>query len=118
MYHLCNCGERNIGVGRIIFPAVILHGTFDATLMCVNTYIGSLYNRYYGKGGTDDNTTWVQPYNKLVASLIACIGILGVMVVSFGWSSYQNKMQMLRSVKIDMNRWRYERGQFNAPNFI
>jgi hypothetical protein len=31
-----HCGERNVGVGRIIFPSVILHGTFDAILMCIN----------------------------------------------------------------------------------
>jgi hypothetical protein len=97
-------------MGHIIFPTIILHGTFDAILMCINTYIGSLYNRFYDKGGTNNNT--------LVVSLTACIGILGVTAFSFGWFFYQNKMQILQLVKIDMNRWRYERGKFNVPNLI
>ena len=113
-----HCGERNIGVGRIIFPAVLLHGTFDAVLMCVNAYIDSSYDRYYNNGGTDDDATWVQPYNELVVNVIACMGILGVMSISFGWYSYQNKMQMLRLAKIDMNRSRYGRGRFNTPNLV
>ncbi len=28
-----HCRERNIGVGCIIFPAIIIHGTFNAILM-------------------------------------------------------------------------------------
>ncbi|KAL3773386.1 hypothetical protein ACHAW5_010992 [Stephanodiscus triporus] len=111
-------GERNIGVGRIIFPAVLLHGTFDAILMCVNAYIDASYDRYYANGGTDDDATWVPPYNFVVINSIAVLGILGVMAVSFGWYSYQNKLQMLRLAKIDMSRSRYGRGRFNAPNLI
>jgi hypothetical protein len=86
--------------------------------MCINVYINSLYNRYHDNSGSDDDTTWVQPYNKLVINLITCVGILGVVAVSLGLYSYQNKMQMLQLVKIDMNRSRYGRGGFNTPNLV
>jgi hypothetical protein len=111
-------GERNIGVGRIIFPAVLLHGTFDAILMCVNAYIDASYDRYYTNGGTDDDATWVQPYNELAINLIAVLGVLLVMTISFGWYSYQHKLQMLRLAKIDMNRSRYGRGGFKTPALV
>jgi hypothetical protein len=71
-------------VGRIIFPTVIFHGTFHAILMCINAYIDSSYNRYFDNGGTDDDTTCIQPYNELVVNLIACMGILEVTAVSLG----------------------------------
>ena len=29
----------HVRVGMILFPAIVLHGTFDAILMCVNAYI-------------------------------------------------------------------------------
>jgi len=111
-------GERNIGVGRIIFPAVLLHGSFDAVLMCVKCYVYASYEQYYANGGTDDDATWVEPYNALATSLTAVFGIVSVMALSFGWYTYQHKKQMLRLATYDMNRARYGRGGFNAPNIV
>jgi hypothetical protein len=111
-------GERNIGVGRIIFPAVLLHGSFDAVLMCVKCYVYASYEQYYANGGTDDDATWVEPYNALATSLTAVFGIVSVMALSSGWYTYQHKKQMLRLATYDMNRARYGRGGFNAPNIV
>lgn len=33
-------GDNSIGIGRIIFPAVLLHGTFDFVLMIIAVVIG------------------------------------------------------------------------------
>ena len=111
-------GSKNMGVGRIIFPAILLHGTFDAILMCVNAYIEASWDRYYENGGGDDGNYYV-PYNALVVNLVASFGILGVMGLSFGWYTYQNRLQMLRLAVIDMDRSaRSGRGRFNAPNLV
>merc|ERR1712037_833243 len=95
-------GARNIGVGRIIFPAILLHGSFDAVLLAVNAYIESAWDRYYENGVLDDDEYFEKPYNALAVNLIAPLGIIGVMAASFGWYSYQNKSQMSRLANFDM----------------
>lgn len=114
-------GERNIGVGRIILPAILLHGTFDAILMCVNAYIEAAVDRYYANGGTDDDASYEAPYNVFLLNLIAPVGIIGVMLASFGWYSYQNKQQMSRLAEYDQrkeNRSSGRGGGFTAPNLV
>jgi len=94
-------GRRNIGIGKIIFPAVLLHGTFDAILLCANAYVGSQWNEYYESGeyyGDD-----YEPYNVLAVNLITAGGIIGVMVLGFSWYSHQNKLQMLRLAKLSVD---------------
>ena len=94
-------GRRNIGIGKIIFPAVLLHGTFDAILLCANAYVGSQWNDYYESGEYygDDH----EPYNVLAVNLITAGGIIGVMVLGFSWYSHQNKLQMLRLAKLSVD---------------
>ena len=103
-------------MGRIIFPAVLLHGTFDAILMSVNAYIEASYESYYENGGGYDAD--VVPFNAIVVNLVACLGIIGVMAVSFGWYSHQNKMQMLRLAMFDMNRAGIGLSGFHAPSIV
>ncbi|KAL9184043.1 hypothetical protein ACHAXT_002129 [Thalassiosira profunda] len=110
-------GARNIGIGRIILPAVLLHGTFDAILMCVNAYIESSWDDFYENGGYDDDN-WVVPYNAVAVNLIAAVGIISVMAVSFGWYSYQHKLQTLRLAAFDAKDKASGRGRFNAPNLV
>lgn len=111
-------GTKNMGVGRIILPAVMLHGTFDAILMCINAYIEASWEYYYENGGGGDNEDEV-PYDVLFANLVCALGIFGVMGLSFGWYSYQNKLQMKRLAIIDMDRSvRSGRGRFAAPNLV
>jgi len=113
-------GERNIGVGRIIIPAVLLHGTFDAILMCVNAFIEASWEWYYENGGTDDDETFVYPFNAVLVNSIAALGILGVMAISFGWYSYQNKLQILRLLGYEhtKSRSRSRGGSFSAPSLV
>ena len=108
-------GARNIGVGKIILPAVLLHGTFDAILMCVNAYIESAWDAYYDNGGGDDDEV---PFNVLAVNLIAGLGIISVMALSFGWYTHQNQLQMLRLAKYDAKDKSSGRGRFNAPNLV
>ena len=112
-------GERNIGIGRIIFPAVLLHGTFDAILMCANTYIESAWESYYENEGGDNDVDINEPYNVLAVNLIAPIGIIGVMFLSFMWYLHQNKLQMLRLARLDQkNKLRSNRGGFKSPDLV
>lgn len=111
-------GEKNIGVGRIVFPAVLLHGTFDAILMSINAFIEMKWDKYYedNNGNIDYNAT---PYNAVVVNLVAGFGIIGVMAASFVWYSIQNKLQMLKLRKIELkNQPKSKRGDFNAPELV
>jgi len=109
---------RNMGVGKIIFPAILLHGTFDAILMCVNAFIEASWDRYYENGGGDDDATYEAPFNVLLVNLIAAIGILGVMGLSFAWYTYQNRLQISRLSAIDVDRSVRSGRSFNAPNIV
>jgi hypothetical protein len=31
--------SNNVGVGKIVFPAIMLHGSFDSILMLINSYV-------------------------------------------------------------------------------
>ena len=109
---------RNMGVGKIIFPAILLHGTFDAILMCVNAFIEASWDSYYEDGGRDDDATYEAPFNVLLVNLIAAIGILGVMGLSFAWYTYQNRLQISRLSAIDVDRSVRSGRSFNAPNIV
>ena len=109
--------DRNVGVGRIVFPAVLLHGTFDAILMVVNSYVESKWDDFYEEN--DDYEDGFTPYNSIIVNAIAWVSIIGVMLVSFGWYSYQNRMQQLRLVTIEhKNKPRSKRGNFKSPDLV
>jgi len=86
-------GHR-IGVGRIILPAVILHGTFDAVLMGINIFIEIAWDNYLeeheGKIGED------QPYNAVVLNIVAWMSITGVMLAGIIWYFRENRKQRIR----------------------
>lgn len=109
--------ERNVGVGKIVFPAVLLHGTFDAILMVVNSYVESKWDDFYEEN--DDYEDGFTPYNPVVVNAIAWVTIIGVMIFSFGWYTYQNQMQQLRLMKIEhRNKPRSKRGNFKSPDLV
>ncbi|KAL3799533.1 hypothetical protein HJC23_008660 [Cyclotella cryptica] len=107
--------DHNVGVGRIVLPAVLLHGTFDAILMVINAYVESRWDEFYEEN--DDYEEGFVPYNALLLNVIAWVSIIGVMVFSFGWYSYQNQVQNIRLMKIEQkNRPRSKRGSFKSPD--
>ena len=58
-------------------------------------------------------------YNVLSVNLVAPLGIIGVMAISFGWYLCRNKLQMLRPARFEMkNNSRSNRGGFNPPNLV
>lgn len=107
--------DHNVGVGRIVIPAVILHGTFDAILMVINAYVESKWAEFYEEN--DDYEEGFTPFNPILLNVIAWVSILGVMVSSFGWYSYQNQVQNIRLMKIEQkNRPSSKRGSFKSAD--
>merc|ERR1712216_602141 len=87
-------GHR-IGVGRIILPAVLLHGTFDAILMAINVYI----EMAWATGDHDNNGTL--PYNALLVNVTAWAGISLTMLVGILWYFRENRRQRLRLILLE-----------------
>jgi hypothetical protein len=86
-------GHR-VGVGRIILPAVILHGSFDAVLMSINVFVETAWDQYYEDGG--DSESGVEPYNALVVNLVAWISITLIMIAGLLWYYRENRVQRER----------------------
>jgi len=86
--------NHNIGVGRIILPAVILHGTFDAILLGINVYIESSWDKYLeeNEGNAGDG----QPYNTIIVNLVAWISIIFVMCTAIFWYYHEHRSQQFR----------------------
>jgi len=84
-------GHR-IGVGRILLPAVLLHGSFDAILMSVNVFQETAWDSYLqennGVVGDDGG-----PYNPLVVDIIAWCGITVIMLAGMMWYYRENRKQ-------------------------
>ena len=86
-------GQR-IGVGRIILPAVLLHGTFDAVLMGINVYQETAWDRYLEE--TNGNVGEDGPYNTLLVNLVAWFSISAVMLSGVVWYYRENRKQSQR----------------------
>jgi hypothetical protein len=90
--------QNHIGVGRIIFPAVMLHGTFDAILLAITTYIEKKYDQFYENGGDDENGL---PFNPLLVNIVAWTSTISLMTIGYGWYLVQHRRQMRRLALIE-----------------
>jgi hypothetical protein len=86
-------GHR-IGVGRIILPAVILHGTFDAVLMGINVFVETSWDQYLEKNG--GNVGEEAPYNAILVNAVAWISITAIMLLGMAWYFRENRSQRNR----------------------
>ncbi|KAL7551495.1 hypothetical protein ACHAWF_014682 [Thalassiosira exigua] len=109
-------GQKIIGVGKTILPAVLLHGTFDTVLLSVNFYIESAWNAYYAMGGSDDDQNWHDPYSPWLVNLITWIGITAVFAGGLGWYIKENRQQMLRLATLDSMS--AAKSEFDAPSIV
>ncbi len=87
--------SHRIGIGRVILPAVIMHGTFDAVLLAVNIYIETAWDVYLEKNEGNFNPD-DPPYNPVVVNLVAWFSIIFVMVSGLMWYFRQNRLQSQR----------------------
>ena len=75
-----------IGVGKIILPAVILHGSFDAILMTMNNIIDFAIDNAENQGGDVG-------YDFLMLDLFAACLVLGSMLSGLLWYYMKNRAQ-------------------------
>ena len=80
-----------IGVGKIVFPAVLLHGCFDSILMSVNVYIES-------SGDAEDGDL---PYNATIVNIIGSVGICITMIAGTIWYIIENRKQKHRLATLE-----------------
>lgn len=81
--------SNNLGSGKMVLPAIVLHGSFDCIIMFVNEYIE--YHEYI-----DGDDAVSSAYSVILVNLIAGLGILGVMLLGIFWYFRQNKEQKVR----------------------
>jgi len=93
-------GHR-IGVGRIVLPSVIMHGTFDAILLGINVFIETSWDEYLdaNDGNIDDEN--MTPYNPVFVNVVAWLSITFVMLVGFLWYYKENRSQRLRLIELE-----------------
>lgn len=79
--------SNNVGVGKIVFPAIMLHGSFDSILMLINSYVDIVSDM-------DDDGNNV--YDPALVNTVAACSVIGVMIIGFIWYWRQNRLQKAR----------------------
>jgi len=102
-------GDKKYGIGRIIFPAVLLHGSFDFVLM-VAAYFQKVQNI---KNGNDDDDGNAVPEDEdastdLSEQLPPLIAGLVFIIVGYAYYVVQSRAQTLRLIAIDNSGARAE----------
>jgi hypothetical protein len=95
-----NAHGHRIGVGRIVMPAVLMHGTFDAVLLGINVYIETSWDDYleqYGNVADPDNP----PYNPVIVNCVAWFSITFVLLAGMGWYFRENRRQRARLILLE-----------------
>ncbi len=94
-------GDRKYGLGRIMLPAILLHGTFDFVLMLA----AFLEQVKKIKEGSDDDSTATSTENDesvdLASQLPALIAGLVLVVFGFVYFVVQSRAQTRRLVAMD-----------------
>jgi hypothetical protein len=91
-------GHR-IGAGRIILPAVIIHGSFDAVLMGINVFVETAWDQYLADN--DGNMPDEPPYNAFIVNLVAWVSITVIMLSGFLWYYRENRAQRQRLIVLE-----------------
>jgi hypothetical protein len=99
------CDDDNshrVGVGRIILPAVIMHGSFDAVLLGINVFIETAWDTYYVEANDDQiDDTSNPPYNPIIVNIVAWTSIICVMLSGLLWYYRENRNQRLRLILLE-----------------
>jgi hypothetical protein len=92
--------DHRIGVGRVIMPAVLLHGSFDAVLLGINVYIESAWDKLAQENNGDVEGKGI-PYNPLLINLIAWVSITVIMLAGLLWYYRENRNQRQRLILME-----------------
>ena len=85
--------DESIGLGKALFPAILLHGTYDFVLMAsaAMTNIDSLGKKK--DDVKDDTITW-SDLMSMLSSFIVPFGVVSVFVVYYIIASKDQKMRL------------------------
>ena len=98
-----NDNSHRVGVGRIILPAVIMHGSFDAVLLAINVFIETSWDAYLeaNEGDIDINNP---PYNPIIVNIVAWTSVIFVMLSGLFWYYRENRNQRLRLILLEQKK--------------
>ena len=107
--------NHRVGVGRIILPAVIMHGSFDAVLLGINVYIETSWDDYLeeNEGNVEEGAT---PYNAIIVNVVAWMSIILVMVGGILWYYRENRDQQLRLILLEEKEKAKEVDSYSNPS--
>jgi hypothetical protein len=95
-------GDKRYGLGRIIFPAILLHGTFDFVLMLA-AYFQQVEK--IKEGNDDDGTSPASPDDEQTGDIASQLPALvfGLVLVITGYAYYavQSRAQTRRLIAMD-----------------
>lgn len=90
-----DANDHRIGVGRVILPAVMLHGSFDAILLGINVYVESSWDTYMQANGGKVEDGFL-PYNAAVVNMVAWFSITSIMIIGILWYFREHRNQKMR----------------------
>ena len=93
-------GHR-VGVGRIVLPAILLHGSFDAVLLAVNVFVETSWENYLSENNGVANEADGPPYNVILVNVVAMLGITLIMAAGVLWYYRENRSQRARLVRLE-----------------
>jgi len=87
--------RKNIGVGKIIFPAVVLHGFFDAVLMIIGVILsGDEDESYYNEGSSASA-------RSIVLNVFTWLCVITLTGLGLVWYIKQKHTQKIRLQALD-----------------
>ena len=96
-------GQRGVGIGRIISPAILLHGSFDFVLM-VAAYLQQVQK--IKEGNDDDSDIPKEDDSDAVMSeedIPTLVFSFGMVLVGYIYYVWQSRAQTKRFIAIDRN---------------
>ena len=110
--------EPKIRVRRIVLPAVVLHGSFDAVLdglAVFNEYAGITGSTDGGRGGGEaQGSNDSSSIKHLVSNIVAWVGVSVIMLVGLAWYIREYSQQQLRLKALEDRKRKKMRRQWVA----
>ena len=92
--------SMSMGVGKIVFSAIVLHGLFDAVLMLANAHIENSWDKFYnGEIELADNSKY--PYNAILVNVLVSVSVISIMLIGLLWYWYIHRNQSSRLKRIE-----------------
>lgn len=107
-----DANNHRIGVGRVVLPAVLLHGSFDSVLLGINMYVESAYDSYL-EANSGNIEEGADVYNSAQVNLVAWLSITLIMLIAIIWYYWQHRKQRLRLREMEQVEMGIERRKYS-----